>query len=167
MMTINGGTFENHNNSCNVVKNDDFGKLVIEGGTFIASSNDTSNANPVVQNWHKATINNGTFTSKNGVVLANGFLDQTADAGEDGYIRKYYMIRVHDNKTDILDVVVGDNNTFSFETDKFSTYALAYKDVVKTVSSPNTFDGGIVYIITLLFGFGLLLFSNKYLKRFN
>lgn len=86
---------------------------------------------------------------------------------KDGYIRKYYMIRVHDNKTDILDVVVGDNNTFSFETDKFSTYALAYKDVVKTVSSPNTFDGGIVYIITLLFGFGLLLFSNKYLKRFN
>ena len=38
MMTINGGTFENKNNSCNVVKNDDYGKLIINGGTFIAGS---------------------------------------------------------------------------------------------------------------------------------
>ena len=81
MMTINGGTFENKNNSCNVIKNDDYGKLVINGGTFIAGSDSETNANPVVQNWHIATINDGTFTSKNGVVLTNGHWSDTVGIG--------------------------------------------------------------------------------------
>lgn len=82
MLTINGGTFENKNNSCNVVKNDDYGKLVINGGTFIAGSDDETNANPVIQNWHIATINDGTFTSGNGWVLANGYCHAVSDVGE-------------------------------------------------------------------------------------
>lgn len=81
MMPINGGTFENKNNSCNVIKNDDYGKLVINGGTFIAGSDSETNANPVVQNWHIATINDGTFTSKNGVVLTNGHWSDTVGIG--------------------------------------------------------------------------------------
>ena len=82
MMTINGGTFTNKNNSCNVVKNDDYGRLVIKGGSFIANSDAEDNANPVIQNWHIATIYDGTFTSNHGIVLANGYLDDTADKGE-------------------------------------------------------------------------------------
>lgn len=81
-LTINGGTFENKNNSCNVIKNDDYGKLIINGGTFIAGSDDAENANPVIMNWHKATINGGTFTSKHGYVLANGYCDAVSDIGE-------------------------------------------------------------------------------------
>ena len=80
-LTINGGNFENKNNSCNVVKNDDYGNLVINGGTFIARSDDEKNANPVIQNWHKATINDGVFKSINGYALANGHYSDVSDVG--------------------------------------------------------------------------------------
>ena len=81
-LTINGGTFENKGKSCNTIKNDDFGVLVINGGTFTSSSSMDNNANPVIQNWHIATINGGTFTSTNGWAIANGYCDATSDVGE-------------------------------------------------------------------------------------
>lgn len=81
-LTINGGTFENKNNSCNVIKNDDYGVLTINGGTFVARSDSEGNSNPVVQNWHKTTINDGTFTSINGVALTNGYYGAGSDVGE-------------------------------------------------------------------------------------
>ena len=82
LLTINGGTFENKNNSCNVIKNDDYGVLVINDGTFVAGSDNDENANPVVMNWHKATINGGVFNSKNGYALANGHCSDVSDIGE-------------------------------------------------------------------------------------
>ena len=51
-MTINGGTF---NGGINTVKNDEAGVLVINGGNF------SNTAQYVIMNWHKTTINNGTF----------------------------------------------------------------------------------------------------------
>lgn len=333
MMTINGGTFENKNNSCNVVKNDDYGKLVINDGTFIANSNAEDNANPVVQNWHKATINGGTFTSKNGIVLANGYLDATTDAGEftindgtftgktgifgtnggakagngvltikggtfygdatvstkyttiieggvfddknveanteegydkyevitdndeekyvvvkeedlefftfsaavekeefeeeevaliekeikdkytlasyygvvvlastpeeevvdpkieetvepvevklelpqdlpkvkEGFTRKYYVIRVHNGEVTVIeDVKDNGDGTVSFKSDKFSTYALAYNDVEKTVTPPKTFDGITIYMILAAISVALVAVVSLKLKhRFN
>lgn len=41
--------------------------------------------------------------------------------------RKYYIARVHDGETDILDTTV-DGDDITFETDRFSTYALLYSD---------------------------------------
>lgn len=82
LLTINGGTFENKNNSCNVIKNDDYGVLVVNDGTFVAGSDNDENANPVVMNWHKATINGGVFTSKHGYALANGHCSDVSDVGE-------------------------------------------------------------------------------------
>ena len=81
-LTINGGIFENKNNSCNVVKNDDYGILVINGGTFVANSDSEENGNPVIQNWNKTTINDGSFTSNHGWALANGFSGEGSDIGE-------------------------------------------------------------------------------------
>lgn len=320
-LTINGGTFENKNNSCNVIKNDDYGKLVINGGTFIANSDSTTNGNPVVQNWHRATINNGTFTSNNGFVLANGYLDDNVDAGEltvnggtfkgktgifgenvgavngkglltikggsfdgaailstiyktviegglftdetikpatgyntysvansneyvvakesdlketvnyvpvkeenidsntltlikgavkadqklagyyeielfktygemkleqleevsdkvlvtvdipsglekvaEGYTRTYYIIRVHDGKTDVLNAKDNGNGTVSFETDKFSTYALTYKDIkaAKQTNNPATFDSVSLYGVLFVVLVTILGVSYKY-----
>ena len=80
-LTINGGSFENKNNSCNVIKNDDAGELIINGGTFTSKSTDTSNANPALQNWNVATINGGTFVSTTGVAVANGHCSDTLDKG--------------------------------------------------------------------------------------
>ena len=49
-------------------------------------------------------------------------------AVKEGITREYYVIRVHDGKTDKLPVTVNDDGTLSFKTDRFSTYALAYED---------------------------------------
>ena len=75
----------------------------------------------------------------------------------DGYSRKYYIVRLHDNKVDILDTVVNDDNTLTFETDKFSTYSLVYKDEVSVkeenknnqdnVKNPNTYDNFAMSIV--------------------
>ena len=51
-LTINGGTF---NGGINTVKNDEGGVLVVNGGNF------SNTAQYVIMNWHKTTINNGTF----------------------------------------------------------------------------------------------------------
>lgn len=58
--------------------------------------------------------------------------------------RTYKIIRVHEDENGnlITDVIEGafnpEDNTFTFETDKFSTYALAYADnVVNTPVEPN------------------------------
>ena len=78
-----------------------------------------------------------------------------------GYVRKYFVIRVHDGKTTVIDDVKDNGNgTVTFKSDKFSTYALAYNDVVKTVSSPNTFDGITIYLFTILISFVLLAISS-------
>lgn len=51
---------------------------------------------------------------------------------KDNFVRKYIIIRIHDGKVTIIDdVTVNADGTLSFETDKFSTYALAYKDEEK------------------------------------
>ena len=51
-LIINGGTFSG---GLNAIKNDEAGVLVINGGNF------SNTAQYVIMNWHKTTINNGTF----------------------------------------------------------------------------------------------------------
>lgn len=47
-------------------------------------------------------------------------------------IRNYQIIRLHDGKADILEGTYKEGSSeFTFETDKFSTYAICYKDVPK------------------------------------
>ena len=46
----------------------------------------------------------------------------------EGYERVYYVVRDHNGEVEVLNTTVNDDNTISFETDKFSTYALAYVD---------------------------------------
>ncbi len=72
-LTINGGTISG---GLNTVKNDDYGVLVINGGTFTNSTQD------VIQNHSTTTINGGTFTAT-GVarVLENCGCDATSDVG--------------------------------------------------------------------------------------
>lgn len=73
-LTINGGTFSG---GMNTVKNDDYGVLTINDGTF------ENTDGPAVLNWNEATINGGTFTVNNAStsVLANGYYNETADKG--------------------------------------------------------------------------------------
>lgn len=66
----------------------------------------------------------------------------------EGYIRNFYIIKKHGDKTTIINGTLSkDGKYIEFETDEFSTYALAYEDVlssddvVSTEVVPQTFDG--------------------------
>ena len=75
MLTINGGTFSG---GLNTIKNDDYGELAINDGTF------TSMSQAAFLNWNVATVNGGTFDAagaSNGVIL-NGYIDGTMDQGK-------------------------------------------------------------------------------------
>lgn len=59
--------------------------------------------------------------------------------------REFFVLRNHDGKVDKLALSKNADGSFSFKTDRFSTYALAYKDVKTTTSgtnniAPNTGD---------------------------
>ena len=87
----------------------------------------------------------------------------------EGYKRTYYVIRLHNGKTDILDTTLTDDNKVSFETDKFSSYALAYVDekVENTtqIENPNTSDKALIYGVISLIGLSGLVYTAKVLKR--
>ena len=67
-------------------------------------------------------------------IVFNMALPEDIAKVEEGYTRKYFVIRYHDGKSEIIPATV-EGNVLSFESDKFSTYALAYEDT-KTVVTP-------------------------------
>ena len=73
ILTIYGGSFSG---GMNTVKNDDYGVLTINDGTF-----ENSNG-PTILNWNEATLYGGDFSVPSGVVLAYGYLDQEGDKGQ-------------------------------------------------------------------------------------
>lgn len=68
VLTINGGTFSG---GLNTIKNDDYGNLTINDGTF------NNVAQAAVLNWNVAKITEGTFNSESTVIL-NGKIDNDA-----------------------------------------------------------------------------------------
>lgn len=108
-------------------------------------------------------------------------IPETIEKVKDGYTRKYVVIRVHENKdgkyeTTVLDAKDNEDGTVTFETDRFSTYVLAYEDVkeeeVKTQEideGPGTFDGISLYMIVAiasLIGIGGLAVYTKKAKNY-
>lgn len=75
----------------------------------------------------------------------------TLEKAKDGFTRKYVVIRIHENQngeyeTSILNAKDNGDGTVTFETDKFSTYVLAYEDV-KDTTNPKTLDGISLYMM--------------------
>ena len=84
----------------------------------------------------------------------------------DGYTRTYTVVRVHDEKAEKLDTKLNSDGTLSFETDKFSTYAITYQDT----KNPKTGDMILTYVAILgislvALGFGLKAYRNKTKKN--
>jgi hypothetical protein len=53
-------------------------------------------------------------------------------------VRKYWIIKFHDGKTEVIQGTFDEaTKKFTFETDQFSTYAIAYTDTVKTTEAPE------------------------------
>lgn len=90
-------------------------------------------------------------------------LDIPSDLPElkDKYVRTYYVVRIHDGETTKIEAEVVDGKIV-FETDKFSTYALAYTDTVK---NPQTGDNIIAYMIALLVSLTGIAGGVLYLKK--
>ena len=84
--------------------------------------------------------------------------------------RIFYVVRIHDGKATVINTTKSkDGKSVSFATDKFSTYALAYKDVASTstvnVKNPQTYDSVLNYIIFTLVTVGLSTATLVYLKK--
>ena len=86
----------------------------------------------------------------------------------DGTINREYMIlRLHEGQAK-ADVIKGTFNAttgeFTFETDKFSTYAIVYKDTLSNVNDSTTgYNNPLVYvaIVALISGLGIVLSASK------
>ena len=80
--------------------------------------------------------------------------------------RIYSIMRYHDGKVDKLATKYdAEKGTISFETDKFSTYAVVYEDT--TINVPNTGDttNVVMYMMLLVCGAGLLMVASKKQNR--
>ena len=75
IMIIEGGTFSG---GLNTVKNDDYGELTINDGTF------SNISQAAFLNWNTATINGGNFEVNDNAdaVILNGYVNATMDKGE-------------------------------------------------------------------------------------
>lgn len=91
------------------------------------------------------------------------------DTLKTGYKRSISVLRFHDNKVDKLSATLESNGDVSFESDKFSTYAVVYEDTSNTptggyypsyggggtttttpdkeITSPKTFDAGVALYV--------------------
>lgn len=65
---------------------------------------------------------------------------------KDGYVRNYFVLRIHDDKTEIIPAKY-DNGNLVFSSDKFSDYVLTYKDT-EEVKNPATLDNVTSYVGT-------------------
>ncbi|MBP3800286.1 MAG: hypothetical protein ILA19_04840 [Bacilli bacterium] len=83
---------------------------------------------------------------------------------KDGYIRKYYVVKMHNGKATLIDDVTDNGDgTVSFMSDEFSTYAVAYTDVVNS-SNPATSDTIVIYLAILgicIVGLGAVILSRR------
>lgn len=75
ILLIEGGTFSG---GLNTIKNDDYGELTINDGSF------TNMAQAAFLNWNVATVNGGTFDANEGsnAIILNGYGNATMDKGE-------------------------------------------------------------------------------------
>lgn len=94
------------------------------------------------------------------------------DNVKEGYTRKYYVIKKHNDKIEILDAKLSeDGKSISFETDEFSTYALAYEDEVISEkvevlpSIPQTFDSITLTMFVCIISLIAFVGINKYFKK--
>ncbi|WP_075878235.1 Ig-like domain-containing protein [Merdibacter massiliensis] len=116
-LIINGGQFSG---GLNTIKNDDYGNLTINDGTF------ENIAQSAVLNWNETVINGGSFTSGQNVVL-NGKIDDYMDKGvlkiNGGTFKageKYEVIaKMSGGNDESLDNITITGGTFSSDVTKY------------------------------------------------
>lgn len=96
----------------------------------------------------------GKITELTDKITITILLPENLRGTENGYTREYYIVREHNGETELIKAKVSeDGNYITFETDRFSTYALAYKDVkveAENVKNPSTGDYIVSYVTLLV-----------------
>ncbi len=106
-------------------------------------------------------------TATNGAVTIRFQVPDNLLSTDSSVNRTYYVIRVHDGVTDILPCVFDPaTGTASFETDRFSSYAVVYSDSTTAAldGSPKTgvIDNTYLWcLLTLLSGAGMIYLGKK------
>ena len=116
----------------------------------------------------------GTLNVLNDKIKFNMVLPEEITNVNEGYTRKYFIVRYHDGKSEMLPTTL-EGNIITFESDKFSTYALVYEDVKNEIENiedkteienPSTIDS---IVIDLIVGstsvIGLILIAKSIAKR--
>lgn len=108
----------------------------------------------------------GTLSTLDNKIKFNMALPEELTKVAEGYTRKYCVVRYHDGKSEIISASV-DGNVLSFESDKFSTYALAYEDVKnENVVNPPTSDKIVLdLVVGIVSVAGLGLVAKSIAKR--
>lgn len=108
----------------------------------------------------------GTLSTLDNKIKFNMALPEELTKVAEGYTRKYYVVRYHDGKSEIISASV-DGNVLSFESDKFSTYALAYEDVKdEVIVNPPTGDKIVLdLVVGIVSVAGLGLVAKSIAKR--
>lgn len=111
----------------------------------------------------------GTIEELSKEITLTVVLPENIQKVKDGYTREFYIVRIHDGKAEKINATLSEDGTYvTFKTNKFSTYALGYNDVVKATNNekvPSTYDGIIFYVglatISVLGFAGVVLYINK------
>ncbi len=108
----------------------------------------------------------GTLSTLDNKIKFNMALPEELTKVAEGYTRKYYVVRYHDGKSEIISASV-DGNVLTFESDKFSTYALAYEDVKdEVIVNPPTGDKIVLdLVVGIVSVAGLGLVARSIAKR--
>ena len=88
------------------------------------------------------------LTNPNTAVMVSLTLPENLINNNSKISRDYYIIRLHGEEAEVLFPDV-EGDTLKFETDKFSTYAIAYKDTYISTSSSSSSDDDEIYYLDL------------------
>lgn len=97
-------------------------------------------------------------------------LPEDLKLNEEGKTRNYYIVRQHGEEIEIIDNVKlsEDGKSLIFETNKFSTYAIAYEDVVveeNISNSPQTGDNILGYVFVSSIAILGIVGTISYIKK--
>ena len=110
------------------------------------------------------------ITNTNGAVTVTLVVPENLRNTDGNVVRTYQIVRVHNGKAELLDTVYdAKTGKLSFQTDRFSTYALVYTDakLAQTPANPYTGDNTPIAVFTALLVLsaaglaGLLLWDKK------
>lgn len=101
----------------------------------------------------------------NSPIMLNIKLDEEFINKDSSKNRVYKVLRVHDGNVSVIDASFDASTGYlSFGTDKFSSYAIVYSDMI---SNPNTYDNVSLYFSVFCLSLVGFTLTSLYLKRRN